>query len=88
MSKKAVLLVMNSEKTAALLEFLSEVRRRFPQTPVAVRTSFPTPKVVAEAFEQGEFDLLMAPYTEQEVRDAVEAALNKALMTARPPGVS
>ena len=44
---------------------LRNVQRRSPETPVVVCTSFPTPKLVAEVFEQGAFDLLMAPYTER-----------------------
>ena len=53
------------------------VDRMRPHAQVVVCTNFPTPALCGKVFRRGASDILMGPYTLQELRDAVSAARNR-----------
>lgn len=55
---------------------LKQVQRWRGKTPVIVCSNYPTPDLVARVFENGASDILMAPYTEDEVRQILDLAVS------------
>ncbi len=59
------------------MTFLTEVKKRSPETEVIVITGFATMETAKESFQKGVFDFLAKPFKLGEIYDAVERAERK-----------
>ena len=57
------------------MEFLEEVKKRWPQTEVIVITGFATMETAKESFKKGVFDFLAKPFKLGEIIDIVAKAV-------------
>ena len=57
------------------IEIAREVSRRFPWIPVVMMTAYHTPSVATTAFHAGVSQYLIKPFTNAELRTAIERAL-------------
>lgn len=62
------------------LELLKRIRSAYPDTPVLLITAFGTVETAVEAMKAGAFDYLTKPVSAEELRLAVERALNQVRM--------
>ncbi len=56
---------------------LTQMKHRGLAVPVVVCSNYPTPELVGSVFEHGAFDMLMAPYTEAELRQILDSAISR-----------
>lgn len=61
------------------MEFLTEVKRRSPETEVIVITGFATMETAKESFKKGVFDFLSKPFKLGEITEIIEKAEEKIL---------
>ena len=59
------------------MEFLTEVKKKSPQTEVIVITGFATMETAKESFQKGVFDFLAKPFKLGEITAVIEKAENK-----------
>ena len=62
---------------------IDQVKEAHLETPVVVCSPFPTTAAVSQVFERGAYDILMAPYTEDDVRQTVRAAISRSRACSR-----
>ncbi len=59
------------------MQFLTEVKKRSPETEVIVITGFATMETAKESFHKGVFDFVAKPFKLSEIQDAVRRAEQK-----------
>lgn len=70
------------------MQFLTQVKERYPSTEVIVITGFATMETAKESFQKGVFDFLAKPFKIGEILEAVKKAEQKAQSNAREQVVS
>ncbi len=59
------------------MHFLTEVKKKFPETEVIVITGFATMQTAKESFQKGVFDFLAKPFKIKEITEVIKRAENR-----------